>query len=162
MGRATARIFSRPLVACGRRRKTGWCWRARRVRLRHRRGGGRRRGSIRGRGDVACSRFRARSPGIIGLIRLTEHWLSDAALVLQVLDRGSHLVSVPRRPLVGFEQPRRRRACVGFIPVFRPYDRQHPSSPGRLQSSSRPVHRVAQRGPRSIRCRRGRIRAGCR
>ena len=32
--------------------------------------------------------------------------LSAAALVLQVLDRGPHLVSVPRRPVVGFRQPR--------------------------------------------------------
>ena len=42
-----------------------------------------------------------------GTGRSCHNWpLSDAALVLQVLDRGSHLVSVPRRPVVGFGQPR--------------------------------------------------------
>ena len=35
----------RPLVACGLQPQTGWCWRARPVRRRHRRGGGRRRGA---------------------------------------------------------------------------------------------------------------------
>ena len=51
-------------------------------------------------------RFRPQTIGNIDRFRLTVHPLSDAALVLQVLGRGLHLVSVPRLPVVGFGQPR--------------------------------------------------------
>ena len=43
-------------------------------------------------------RFSAESPS------LTEPGLSDPQ-VLQILDRGPHLASVPRRPVVAFGQP---------------------------------------------------------
>ena len=54
----------------------------------------------------ADRRFSRFGPGNTCPGWLTGHPLSDAALVLQVLGRGLHLVSVPRLPVVGFGQPR--------------------------------------------------------